>query len=127
MSENTISKLQALQKDMLIQQRKSSLEQFKDKTVVYLGVAPKPFFPKLKNEDGSKILDENGRDKRSETSTGFTYTFSEFGTSKIVKIVLKKEYNLDPLSVFVVAGAGYDIKNSNMIFIQEDTSIRKFE
>ena len=34
------------------------------------------------------MKDENGKDLRSDKSDGYTYTFTEFGTAKVVKIVL---------------------------------------
>ena len=51
----------------------------------------RPRISKLKDKFGNKVKDENGKDKRSETSDGLTYTFVEFGTGKMVKIVLSED------------------------------------
>ena len=83
MAMNT-EKLQALQ-SKLKQQNTSSKEMFSDLVVVHVGIEPAEYFPKLKNSDGSKIKDEFGNDKRSETREGWTYTFIEMGTGRTVK------------------------------------------
>lgn len=82
--------------------------------VAYLGVEPREHFPKLETGERSKVSD------------GWTFTFSEIGTSKIVKIVLKNKVSPDLLSVYQLAGMGYDIKQSSMIFIDEDTKIATY-
>ena len=51
----------------------------------------RPRISKLKDKFGNKVKDENSKDKRSETSDGLTYTFVEFGTGKMVKIVLSED------------------------------------
>ena len=91
-----------------------------------LVVKPTQHFPKLKDEFGNKIKDENGKDKRSETSDGYTYTFTEFGTGKMVKVVLPQEQKIDLLGSYVVVGFGYDIKSANMIFIEQKAKIAEY-
>ena len=61
------------------------MTRFDNIVVVNVGVEPKEHFPKLKNADGSNMKDENGKDLRSDKSDGYTYTFTEFGTAKVVK------------------------------------------
>ena len=83
-------------------------------------------FPKLKDKFGNKVKDENGKDKRSETSDGLTYTFVEFGTGKMVKIVLSEDRQFELLQAYKVAGLGYDIKSANMIFIEQKGQIADY-
>ena len=63
---------------------------FNDLVGVYVGASAREHFPKLKDENGKTVKDDKGRDKRSDTSDGYTHVFSEFGTSKMIQIVLPK-------------------------------------
>ena len=110
-----LEKLKALQSQS--NTTNASLTLFNNVVVVNVGVNPTPHFPKLKDKFGNKVKDENGKDKRSETSDGLTYTFVEFGTAKMVKIVLQ---------AYKVAGLGYDIKSANMIFIEQKGQIADY-
>lgn len=100
-----------------------------DKLVgVFLGVDPKIHYPKELDSDGNKVKETiNGRtqDKRSETSDGWTHSFNELGTGKIIQVVLSQKYDLKPLSLYYISGLGYDIKNSNMYFIEKDTRLEQ--
>lgn len=61
--------------------KQSSMTRFDGLVIVEVGVEPKPYFPKLKGPDGKPIKGPDGKDQRSETSSGWTYTFTEYGTS----------------------------------------------
>lgn len=113
-----IEKLQNLQK-----RKQNNLSHFSGLVVVNVGVEPKKHYPKLKDSSGNRIKDEKGVDKRSETADGWTYTFVEFGTAKTVKIVLPKLVDINLLTVYQVAGYGYDIRSAGMIFIEQDSKI----
>ncbi len=119
-----LEKLTALQSQM--KKKTSNLEKFDEIVVVHVGCEPSPYFPKVKNSDGTKVKDENGNDKRSETPTGWTYTFVEFGTAKDVKVVLRERVKIDLLETYAVSGAGYNIKSSRMLFIEQDGQIKKY-
>lgn len=116
-----IEKLKNLQRQSKVQT--SNLKMFDGLPVVYLGVEPKQYFPKIKDNFGNNIKDIDGKDKRAEESSGFIYTFSEFQTSKVVKIVLENKLNLSLLKAYYVAGFGYDINKANLIFIERDGKI----
>ncbi len=111
----TLDKLKKLQQEQKSNQ--TNLTRFDKLVVVHVGVEPTQHFPKLKDEHGNKLKDEKGNDKRSEQSDGWTYTFSEFGTAKIIKVVLPKLYTLELLQPYQVSGFGYDIRNAGMVFI----------
>lgn len=119
-----LEKLKALQSQS--NTTNASLTLFNNVVVVNVGVNPTPHFPKLKDKFGNKVKDENGKDKRSETSDGFTYTFVEFGTGKMVKIVLAEDRQFELLGAYKVAGFGYDIKSANMIFIEQKGQIADY-
>ena len=118
-----LEKLKALQES---KSKTANLSLFNNLIVIDVGIKPTQHFPKLKDEFGNKIKDENGKDKRSETSDGYTYTFTEFGTGKMVKVVLPQEQKIDLLGSYVVVGFGYDIKSANMIFIEQKAKIAEY-
>ena len=86
MDQNTLNKLANLANS----DSKGNRQAFKT-IVIKLGVKPVEHFPKVKGKDGKTQKDENGDDVRSKVSDWYTYTFSEFETSKIVKVVLDKK------------------------------------
>lgn len=101
--------------------------EFNDLIVVYTGVAETQYFAKLRDENGNVVKGSDGKPKKVDTVSGYTYTFNELGTAKVVKVVLNKEkLNVQLLSVYNIGGLGYDLKQSNMIFIDEKGSIRNY-
>ena len=89
-----LQRLKALQEESKAKAQTSNMTAFNDLVGVYVGASAREHFPKLKDENGKTVKDDKGRDKRSDTSDGYTHVFSEFGTSKMIQIVLPKEYNL---------------------------------
>ena len=120
-----LEKLKAL-KESQQKQANNNLAFFQNIVVLHVGVDPIQHYPKLKDKYGNKLKDENGKDKRSETSDGYTYTFVEFGTGKMVKIVLPQERQFEITHAYKVAGLGYDIKSANMIFIEKQGQIADY-
>lgn len=110
---NNLEKLQKLAK---VQQKRSSKQAFK-KVGIYLGVEPSEYFAKKKDADGNNVTDEAGHAVREEVASGFLYTFSEVGTSKLLKVVVSKRIDVKMLSAYVVAGEGYNIASGNLIFL----------
>ena len=118
-----LEKLKALQES---KNKTANLTLFSNIVVIDVGIKPAQHFPKLKDGFGNKIKDEKGNDKRSDTSDGFTYTFTDFGTGRMVKIVLQEERKFDLLGSYKLAGLGYDIKAANMIFIEQKGQIADY-
>lgn len=118
-----LEKLKALQES---KNKTANLTLFNNVVVIDVGIKPTQHFPKLKDNLGNKIKDENGKDKRSETSDGYTYSFVEFATGKMVKIVLPEERKFELLGSYKVVGFGYDIKSANMIFIEQKGQIAEY-
>ena len=104
-------------------QHSSNKQAFNGLIVIKLGVKPIKHFPKVKGKDGKTVKDADGNDMRSEKSDGYTYTFSDFETSQVVKVVLNKLYDIKVMNAYVVSGLGYDIRSGNMIFIDENAKI----
>lgn len=121
--KETNMQIQKLQKLEELQKKKTyqnNLTRFENLVVINVAVEPRLHFP--------KIFDENGRktDERSAKSDGYIYTFSEFSTAKIVKIVLANRVNLSLLNAYKIGGNGYSIKNANMIFIEKNGTIEEY-
>ncbi len=122
MDQNTLNKLANLANS----DSKGNRQAFKT-VVIKLGVKPVEHFPKVKGKDGKTQKDENGNDVRSKVSDGYTYTFSEFETSKIVKVVLDKLYDVKVMNAYLISGYGYDIRSGNMIFIDKDVRLETYK
>lgn len=122
MDQNTLNKLANLANS----DSRGNRQAFKT-VVIKLGVKPVEHFPKVKGKDGKTQKDENGNDVRSKVSDGYTYTFSEFETSKIVKVVLDKLYDVKVMNAYLISGYGYDIRSGNMIFIDKDVRLETYK
>ena len=61
-----LQRLQALQAKNKEQAQKSAMTVFNGLVGVYVGTPAKEHYPKLKDENGNNVKDENGRDKRSD-------------------------------------------------------------
>lgn len=118
-----LNKIRALEKNGSTSSNKSIFENLH---VCYLDAPVKEHFPKVLDSTGSKKKDENGNDLRSDHADGFTYTFSEIGTSQVVKVVLPKKYRMELDQFYSVGGKGYRIRSGNLIFIDEAGSITTF-
>lgn len=119
-----INRIHALEKNGSTSSNKTIFENLR---VCYLDAPVKEHFPKVLNADGTKKKDENGNDLRSDRADGFTFTFSEIGTSQVVKVVLQKKYKLELDQFYSVGGKGYRIRSGNLIFIDEAGSISAFK
>lgn len=120
-----LQRLKALQEESKVKAQTANMTAFQDLVGVYVGTPSREHFPKLKDENGKVIKDDKGRDQRSDTSDGYTHVFSEFGTSKMIQIVLPKEYQLQLMGAYKLGGLGYDIKGS-MFFIEKDGTISNY-
>ena len=119
-----LNKIRALEKSGSTSSNKTIFENLH---VCYLDAPIKEHYPKVLDSNGSKKKDENGNDLRSDRADGFTYTFSEIGTSQVVKVVLPKKYKMELDQFYSVCGKGYRIRSGNLIFIDEAGSISNFQ
>ena len=122
-----LQRLKALQEQNKAKSQKSNMTAFNELVGIYVGTPIRPHYPKLRDENGKVIKDEKGRDKRSDENDGYTHVFAEFGTAKMIQIVLPKEYNLSITTAYALSGLGYDISSSNMFFIEKDGTIANYQ
>lgn len=122
-NSDQLARLQALQAKGV---KSNTRVSFENLVCVSVGVEPVQHFPKLKDSEGKNIKDADGNDKRAEKPDGWQYTFSEFGTASVVKVVLAKDYNMKPLSVFTISGLGYDMRQANMKYIDKNAKIASY-
>lgn len=104
----------------------SNMTAFRGLVVVNVGCKPTEYYPKITDKNGKKVTDLEGRIQRAEHSDGYTYTFSQFGTAKMVKLVLPKKLDLGLLEPYRVSGLGYDIRNANIVYLEKDITISKY-
>lgn len=122
-NSDQLARLQALQNQGV---RNNTRVSFENLVCVAIGVEPVQHFPKLKDSEGKNIKDADGNDKRAEKPDGWQYTFSEFGTASVVKVVLAKDYSMKPLSVYTISGLGYDMRQANMKYIDKNAKIASY-
>lgn len=122
-NSDQLARLQALQNNGV---RSTTRVSFENLVCVSMGVQPVKHYPKLKDANGKNMKDAEGNDRRSEKSDGWQYTLSEFGTANMVKVVLAKDYKMKPLSVFVINGLGYDMRQANMKYIDKNATIANY-
>lgn len=122
MDQNTLNKLANLANN----DDKGNRQAFKN-VVIKLGVKPVQHFPKLKGKDGKAVKDKEGNELRSKVSDGYTFTFSDFETSRVVKVILNKKYDIKVMNAYLVSGYGYDIRSGNMIYIDRDVTIQEYK
>lgn len=123
MDQSIISKLSSVAK----QEKRRSNKQILSAVTIYLGVDPVEHFPKVKDASGKTVKGSDGSDLRAEASDGWTYTFSEVGTSKVVKVVYPKQVKLEMMTAYQVSGLGYSITSGNMLFIDENSKITLYQ
>lgn len=123
MDQNLVSKLSAVAE----QEKRRSSKQILSAIVIYLGADITQHFPKVKDASGKAVKDDNGNDVRSDASDGWTFTFSEVGTSKVVKIVYPKKLDVKMMTAYQVSGFGYSIASGNMLFIDEASKISLYQ
>lgn len=104
----------------LLPQQTSSKESF-TLIVQYPGTTPVQYFPKLKTPDGSNVIGEDGRPKRSQEPQGWTYLFAQFGTGDHVRVVLDNQYELNPAVLYKIEGLGYHFKREKTFYVDEIT------
>lgn len=121
-----LQRLKKLQKSNKTKAQTANMTAFEDLVAIYVGASIKEHFPKLRDDSGKVIKDEKGRDMRAEKRDGFTHVFSQFGTSKMIQIVLPREMDVQINSAYLLSGLGYDIKTGNMIFIEKDGKIANY-
>ncbi len=123
MDQSLVSKLSAVAE----QEKRRSSKQILSAVVIYLGADVTEHFPKVKDDQGKPVKDDKGKELRSNTSDGWTHTFSEVGTSKVVKVVYPKKLKLDIMSAYQVSGFGYSISSGNLVFIDEGVKITLYQ
>lgn len=117
-----MSKIEKLKQELAGKKASSSNKTlFNGLIVTYLGKEPKDFYPKVKGADGKAVKGPDGKDLREATQTGVQWTFSELLTNRVVMLVLPLDKKINPeiMDVYKVAGLGYDMSSSNMLFIDE--------
>lgn len=106
--------------------RKTNKVSFSNLVVCNLGVPPKEHFPKVKNADGTVKVDDNDRPVKSTKSDGWLFTFSQFGTCNKVMVILDTGYTLNVMGAYMLSGLGYTMRDSNLIYIDENVKITDY-
>lgn len=121
-----MTQLDRLQKLANEQSKSNNMTAFSGLVLIDVGCQPIEHFPKLQDKNGKKLVDSDGHIQHSEHSDGWTYTFSQFGTARMVKVVLPQQVELKLLQPYQLSGLGYDIRNANMIYLEKDIRISNY-
>lgn len=126
MDKTEMTQLDRLQKLAKEQSKSNNMTAFSGLVLIDVGCQPIEHFPKLQDKNGKKLVDSDGHIQHSEHSDGWTYTFSQFGTARMVKVVLPQQVELKLLQPYQLSGLGYDIRNANMIYLEKDIRISNY-
>lgn len=106
----------------------NTLTEFRELTCIYLGASdePKEYKPNKKDPiTGKTLKDASGNALKEDKVIGYTYIFSEFGTSKQVRVVLQNKQTLEDLSFYQISGKGYKLDAFD--FLIEGNKVVKYE
>jgi len=106
----------------------NTLTEFRELTCIYLGASddPKEYKPNKKDPiTGKTLKDASGNALKEDKVIGYTYIFSEFGTSKQVRVVLQNKQTLEDLSFYQISGKGYKLDAFD--FLIEGNKVIKYE
>lgn len=113
----------------LIKKKKSvNLTEFRDITGVYLGASdvPKEYFATVKDPvTGAGLKDASGKALKESTSSGYVYIFSEYPTSRQVRVVLKDKIIVKDFDIYQINGKGYKLDGFD--YLVEETKVVKYE
>lgn len=113
----------------LIKKKKSvNLTEFKDITGVYLGASdvPKEYFATVKDPvTGAGLKDASGKAVKETTASGYVYIFSEYPTSRQVRVVLKDKIMVKDFDIYQLNGKGYKLDGFD--YLVEETKVVKYE
>ena len=97
-----------------------------ESVVMHFGVKPKSYHANLKDSNGKNIKDpQAGNAMKEEVSDGDLYTFSEIGTSKMVKVVYLSELLLEIGTLYHVSCLGYDMRKSNILRLMKLVRLKR--
>lgn len=110
-------------KDLVKNVVKDDNKQDLELVVTWVGIDTKPYYAKLRDETGNVIKDDKGNVQRSKHRTGWTATFVQFGTGKIVRVVFEKNYSFEPAVLIKITGRGYDFKKERSYYLDENVDL----
>lgn len=106
----------------------NTLTEFRELTCIYLGASdePKEYKPNKKDPvTGKTLKDASGNSLKEDKVVGYTYIFSEFGTSRQVRVVLQNKQKLEDLSFYQISGKGYKLDAFD--FLIESNKVIRYE
>ena len=88
---------------------------------------PTEHFPYKRDELGNKVKDDRGRFIREEKRDGYLYTMNDVQTCNKVMFLLHELKQFEIGKSYEVTGLGYIMKQSNMLYIDEDVTIQLYQ
>lgn len=88
---------------------------------------PTEHFPYKRDELGNKFKDDRGRFIREEKRDGYLYTMNDVQTCNKVMFLLPELKQFEIGKIYEVTGLGYIMKQSNMLYIDEDVTVQLYQ
>lgn len=112
--------------DAIKKKKPTNLTSFQDLTLVYLGASdePKEYFKSKKDSTGATLKDATGKAVKESTASGYVYIFSEYNTSRQVRVVFKNKQIVKDLDFYNVSGKGYKLDGFD--YLVEDVEAVKY-
>lgn len=128
METRPLSAAPKLDLDLIKKKKSVNLTEFKDITGVYLGASdvPKEYFVTIKDPvTGAGTKDASGKALKEATACGYVYIFSEYPTSRQVRVVLKDKITVKDFDIYQINGKGYKLDGFD--YLVEETKVVKYE
>lgn len=105
----------------------TNLTSFNDLTLVYLGASdePKEYFKSKKDANGATLKDATGKAIKETVASGYVYVFSEYNTSRQVRVVFPTKAIVKDLDFYNISGKGYKLDAFD--YLIEDVEAVKYE
>lgn len=112
--------------DAIKKKKPTNLTSFQDMTLVYLGASdePKEYFKSKKDSTGATLKDATGKAIKETVASGYVYIFSEYNTSRQVRVVFKNKQIVKDLDFYNVSGKGYKLDGFD--YLVEDVEAVKY-
>lgn len=112
--------------DAIKKKKPTNLTSFQDLTLIYLGASdePKEYYKSKKDSTGATLKDATGKVVKESTASGYVYIFSEYNTSRQVRVVFKNKQIVKDLDFYNVSGKGYKLDGFD--YLVEDVEAVKY-
>lgn len=122
-----LSQFQKIAKEAATAKKVESNKEKIEVKAIKLVPEPTEHFPYKRDELGNKVKDDRGRFIREEKRDGYLYTMNDVQTCNKVMFLLPELKPFEIGKIYEVSGLGYIMKQSNMLYIDEDVTVKLYQ